>query len=48
MRKYKDEEFEHPELGKLAKDYIDGLNKQEEALKYYISDIVKCDKLWTK
>lgn len=46
--KYKDAEFDNPELGKLAKDYIEGLNKQEEALKYYTSDIVKYDKLWTE
>lgn len=44
--KYKDAEFDNPELGKLAKDYIEGLNKQEEALKYYTSDVLKYDKLW--
>lgn len=46
--KYKDAEFDSPELGKLAKDYIDGLNKQEESLKYYASDYVKYEKLWTE
>lgn len=46
--KYKDAEFDNPELGKLAKDYIDGLNKQDEALKYYANDFMKYDKLWTE
>lgn len=46
--KYKYAEFENLELGKLVKDYIDGLNEQEERIKYYISDIVKYDKPWTK
>ncbi|MBS6025822.1 MAG: FxLYD domain-containing protein [Paeniclostridium sordellii] len=48
LSKYKDTEFDNPELGKLAKDYIDGLNKQEEALKYYTSNITKYDKLWSE
>lgn len=46
--KYKDAEFDNPEIGKLAKDYIDGLNKQEEAIKYYSNDFMKYDKLWTE
>ena len=48
LGKYKDAEFDNPELGKLAKDYIEGLNKQEESLKYYTSDFSKYDKLWTE
>lgn len=48
LEKYKDAEFDNPELGKLAKDYLDGLNKQEESLKYYSSDIEKYEKLWTE
>lgn len=46
MDKYKDAEFDNPELGKLAKDYVEGLNKQDESLKYYSSDVSKYDKLW--
>lgn len=46
LEKYKDAEFDSPELGKLAKDYIDGLNKQEESIKYYSSDFMKYEKLW--
>lgn len=48
LEKYKDAEFDNPELSKLAKDYIDGLNKQEESIKYYNSDYVKYEKLWTE
>lgn len=48
LEKYKDAEFDSPELGKLAKDYLDGLNKQEESLKYYTSDFMKHEKLWTE
>lgn len=45
---YNDSEFENPELGKLAKDYNEGLNKQEESLKYYNSDSLKYDDLWSE
>ena len=48
LQKYKNLEFNNPELGKLAKDYIEGLNKQEESIKYYASDAIKYDKLWTE
>lgn len=48
LGKYKDAEFDNPELGKLAKDYIEGLNKQEESIKYYSSDVMKYEKLWTE
>ncbi|MDO7205622.1 hypothetical protein Q5M85_17460 [Paraclostridium bifermentans] len=48
LGKYKDAEFDNPELGKLAKDYIEGLNKQEESIKYYSSDFMKYEKLWTE
>lgn len=48
LEKYKDVEFDNPELGKLAKDYINGLNKQEESLKYYSNDIEKYEKLWAE
>ncbi|MCE9677200.1 hypothetical protein LPC27_15585 [Paraclostridium bifermentans] len=48
LEKYKDAEFDNPELGKLAKDYIEGLNKQEESIKYYSSDVMKYEKLWTE
>ncbi len=48
LEKYESAEFDSPELGKLAKDYISGLDKQEEALKYYTNDYEKYDKLWTE
>lgn len=48
LDKYENSEFNNPELGKLAKDYISGLNKQTEALKYFSSDYNKYDKLWSE
>lgn len=48
IKKYKDEEFDNPEIGKLAKDYIEGLNKQEESLKYYSNDYMKYEKIWSE
>lgn len=48
IEKYKDAQFDNPELGKLAKDYVEGLNKQEESLKYYASDVAKYEKIWAE
>lgn len=48
IEKYKDAQFDNPELGKLAKDYVEGLNKQEESLKYYASDAAKYEKIWAE
>lgn len=48
LEKYQDAEFDSPELAKLAKDYISALNTQEDALKYYVSDYDKFNKLWTE
>lgn len=48
IEKYKDAEFDSPELAKLAKDYITALDTQEESLKYYSNDFTKFDKLWTE
>lgn len=48
IEEYKDAEFDSPELGKLAKDYINALDTQEESIKYYSNDYTKFDKLWTE
>ena len=48
MKKYrnlKDAEFDNPELGKLANDYIASVEGQKEALKYY-SDPIKYSEKW--
>lgn len=48
LEKYKDAEFDSPELGKLAKDYIQGLSDQEESLKYYSNDVMKYEEIWSR
>ena len=46
IAKYKDLEFENPELGKLAKDYIESLEDQKDALKYYNNDDLAYIEKW--
>lgn len=46
LEKYKEAKFDNPELGKVAQDYLEGLNKQEDSLKYFTSDLVKFDEKW--
>ncbi|MDV9970949.1 hypothetical protein RHM95_19245, partial [Clostridioides difficile] len=48
VSKYKDAEFDSPELGKLAKDYIKALEDSKEAIKYYSNDQLKFSELWEK
>lgn len=48
VSKYKDAEFDSPELGKLAKDYIKALEDSKEAIKYYSNDPLKFSELWEK
>ncbi len=48
LEKYKDADFDNPELGKLAVDYLNALNKQEDSLKYYSNDYFKYEKNWTE
>lgn len=45
IQEFKDAEFDNPELGKLAKDYIASVEAQKEALKYY-NDVVKYSEKW--
>ena len=48
LEKYKDAEFDSPELSKLAEDYLNALDKQENSLKYYSNDYIKYEKNWTE
>ncbi|MCC0697650.1 FxLYD domain-containing protein [Clostridioides sp. ES-S-0048-02] len=48
LSKYKDAEFDSPELGKLAKDYIKAVEDSKDSLKYYSNDTVKFSELWEK
>ncbi|KPI51588.1 hypothetical protein C4097_10640 [Clostridioides difficile] len=48
VSKYKDAEFDSPELGKLAKDYIKALEDSKESIKYYSKDELKFLELWEK
>ncbi|MED9947978.1 MAG: FxLYD domain-containing protein [Peptacetobacter hiranonis] len=45
VQEFKDAEFDNPELGKLANDYIASVEGQKEALKYY-SDPIKYSEKW--
>lgn len=45
---YENKEFKDSRLKKLCTQYIDGLKKQEEATKYYITDFVKFDEMWAE
>ncbi len=38
LEKYKDADFDNPDLAKLAVDYLNALNKQEDPLKCYVND----------
>lgn len=48
LYKYKDSEFDSPELKKISTDYLSALDKQEDALKYYVNDYTKYEKLWSE
>lgn len=47
LYKYEDSEFDDPKLGKITKEYIEGLKMQEESLEYYFADVDKWNKLWS-
>lgn len=45
---YENATFDNPRLEKLSKDYIDGLNKQKDAITYYSTDYTKFYDLWNE
>jgi hypothetical protein len=48
LYEYENKDFNDPKLKKIALDYINGLKKQEESIKYYNVDLVKQEELWSK
>ena len=48
LEKYEDAEFNDATLRRLMLDYIDALNTQLDAVKYYNSDYGKYDDLWAE
>lgn len=48
LEKYKDAEFDNPELQKLATDYLGALDKQEDSLKYFSNDYIKYQEKWSE
>lgn len=48
LAKYKDKQFNDVKLQALAEKYLDGLDKQKEAVKYINVDLDKYDTLWSE